>query len=93
MHELAAAIKAGRLEGLAGFGARSGERLASGIEVYQQGRERVLLDVAMRTALDLVAALSAVPGCQRCTYAGSLRRWRETAGDVDILAAAADSAR
>jgi DNA polymerase (family X) len=90
--ELAAAIKAGRLEGLPGFGARSGERLASGIEVYQQGRERVLLDVAMRTALDLVAALSAVPGCQRCTYAGSLRRWRETAGDVDILAAAEDSA-
>jgi DNA polymerase (family 10) len=90
--ELAAAIKAGRLEGLPGFGARSAERLASGIEVYQQGRDRVLLDVAMRTALDLVAALSAVPGCQRCTYAGSLRRWRETAGDVDILAAAEDSA-
>jgi len=90
--ELAAAIKAGRLEGRPGFGARSAERLASGIEVYQQGRERVPLDVAMRTALDLVAALSAVPGCQRCTYAGSLRRWRETAGDVDILAAAEDSA-
>ena len=37
--ELAAAIKAGRLEGLAGFGARSEERLAGGIEVYRQGRE------------------------------------------------------
>jgi DNA polymerase (family X) len=90
--ELAAAIKAGRLEGLAGFGARSEERLASGIEVYRQGRERVLLDVAMHTATTMVAALSAVPGCQRCAYAGSLRRWRETIGDVDILAAADDSA-
>jgi DNA polymerase (family 10) len=90
--ELAAAIKAGRLEGLAGFGARSEERLASGIEVYRQGRERVLLDVAMHTATTMVAALSAVPGCQRCSYAGSLRRWRETIGDVDILAAADDSA-
>jgi DNA polymerase (family X) len=90
--ELAAAIKAGRLEGLAGFGARSEERLASGIEVYRQGRERVLLDVAMHTATMMVAALSAVPGCQRCAYAGSLRRWRETIGDVDILAAADDSA-
>ena len=90
--ELAAAIKAGRLEGLAGFGARSEERLAEGIEVYRQGRERVLLDVAMRTATAMVAALSAVPGCQRCAYAGSLRRWRETIGDVDILAAAQDSA-
>ena len=90
--ELAAAVKAGRLEGLAGFGARSEERIASGIEVYRQGRERVLLDVALRTATTMVEALSAVPGCQRCAYAGSLRRWRETVGDVDILAAAGDSA-
>ena len=90
--ELAAAIKAGRLEGLAGFGAKSEERLASGIEVYRQGRERVTLDVATHTATAMVAALSAVPGCQRCAYAGSLRRMRETVGDVDILAAAGDSA-
>ena len=90
--ELAAAVKAGRLEGLAGFGARSEERIASGIEVYRQGRERVLLDVALHTATTMVEALSAVPGCQRCAYAGSLRRWRETVGDVDILAAADDSA-
>jgi len=90
--ELAAAIKAGRLEGLAGFGARSEERILAGIEVYRQGRERVTLDVAMHTATTMVAALSAVPGCERCAYAGSLRRWRETIGDVDILAAAGDSA-
>ncbi len=90
--ELAAAVKAGRLEGLAGFGTRSEERIASGIEVYRQGRERVLLDVALHTATTTVAAMSAVPGCQRCAYAGSLRRWRETIGDVDILAAADDSA-
>jgi DNA polymerase (family 10) len=90
--ELAAAIKAGRLDGLAGFGAKSEERIARGIEVYRQGRERVMLDVASRTASMMVAALSAVPGCQRCAYAGSLRRMRETIGDVDILAAADDSA-
>jgi DNA polymerase (family X) len=90
--ELAAAVQAGRLEGLAGFGTRSEERIASGIEVYRQGRERVLLDVALHTATTIVAALSAVPGCQRCAYAGSLRRWRETIGDVDILAGADDSA-
>ena len=89
--DLAAAIKAGRLDGLAGFGAKSGERIAGGIEVYRQGRERVLLDVALHTATTMVAALSAVPGCQRCAYAGSLRRMRETIGDIDILAAAQDS--
>jgi DNA polymerase (family 10) len=88
--DLAAAIKAGRLDGLAGFGAKSEERIASGIEVYRQGRERVLLDVALRTATAMVDALT--PLSQRCAYAGSLRRWRETIGDIDILAAAHDSA-
>jgi DNA polymerase (family 10) len=89
--DLAAAVTAGRLDELAGFGARSAERIASGIEVYRQGRERVLLDVALRTATAMVTALAAEPGCQRCAYAGSLRRWRETIGDIDILAAAEDS--
>jgi DNA polymerase (family X) len=88
--DLAAAIKAGRLDGLAGFGAKSEERIAAGIEVYRQGRERVLLDVALRTATEMVDALT--PLSQRCAYAGSLRRWRETIGDIDILAAAGDSA-
>ncbi len=88
--DLAAAIKAGRLDGLAGFGAKSEERIAAGIEVYRQGRERVLLDVALRTATAMVDALT--PLSQRCAYAGSLRRWRETIGDIDILAAADDSA-
>ena len=88
--DLAVAIKAGRLDGLAGFGTKSAERIASGLEVYRQGRERVLLDVALRTATAMVAALT--PLSQRCAYAGSLRRWRETIGDIDILAAADDSA-
>jgi DNA polymerase (family 10) len=88
--DLAAAIKAGRLDGLAGFGAKSEERIAAGIEVYRQGRERVLLDVALRTANEMVDMLT--PISQRCAYAGSLRRWRETIGDIDILAAADDSA-
>jgi DNA polymerase (family X) len=88
--DLAEAIKAGRLDGLAGFGAKSEERIAAGIEVYRQGHERALLDVALRTATAMVGELT--PLSQRCAYAGSLRRWRETIGDIDILAAADDSA-
>src|SRR5438477_6176121 len=76
--DLAEAIKAGRLDGLAGFGAKSEERIAAGIEVYRQGRERVLLDVALRTATGMVADLT--PLSQRCAYAGSLRRVRATLG-------------
>ena len=86
------AIKAGRLRDLRGFGARSEDRILHGIEVMRTASRRVTLDIAMDTAADLVAAISAAPGCVRCGYAGSLRRMRETIGDIDILAAATDSA-
>jgi DNA polymerase (family 10) len=88
--ELDEAVKAGRLRDLKGFGARSEERILRGIELMRQSGERVLLSVGLEAAEEMVAALRAVPGCLRCTYAGSLRRMRETAGDVDVLAAVAD---
>jgi DNA polymerase (family X) len=87
--ELAEAIAAGRLEGLKGFGAKTEENILHGIELMRRAGERVLVDVAMEVAEEIVAALS--PLAERCEYAGSLRRSRETIGDVDILAAAADS--
>lgn len=90
--ELTDAIKAGRLQDLKGFGAKSEEKLLRGIELLERGSGRVLLNVATGIATAMVAAISAVPGCLRCTWAGSLRRMRETTGDIDILAAADDSA-
>ncbi|XVQ07854.1 DNA polymerase/3'-5' exonuclease PolX [Spirillospora sp. CA-255316] len=88
--ELADAIRAGRLRGLKGFGAKTEENILHGIELMQQSGERVLIDVATDLAEEIVAALSAVTGCLRCTYAGSLRRMRETIGDIDVLAAATE---
>ena len=70
-----------------GFGAKSEERILRGIELLRQSGEQILLSVGLETAEEMVAALRAVPGCVRCTYAGSLRRMRETVGDIDILAA------
>jgi DNA polymerase (family 10) len=90
--ELEDAVKAGRLADLKGFGARSEEKLLRGIELLRSSSGRVLLDAATDAATAMVAAISAVPGCLRCTWAGSLRRMRETIGDIDILAAAPDSA-
>jgi DNA polymerase (family 10) len=87
--ELAEAIAAGRLEGLKGFGPRTEENILHGIELMRRAGERVLIDVAMEVAEEIVAALS--PLAERCEYAGSLRRFKETIGDVDILAAATDS--
>ncbi|MEU9045413.1 MULTISPECIES: DNA polymerase/3'-5' exonuclease PolX [unclassified Kitasatospora] len=90
--ELAEAVRADKLSDLAGFGERSGEKILHGIELMRQSGGRSLLDTATELAEQLVAALSAVPGCTRCAYAGSLRRMRETVGDIDVLATAEDSA-
>jgi DNA polymerase (family 10) len=89
--ELSAAIDAGMLKDLRGFGPKSEDKLRRGIELATSFGERVPLNVASDVAEQIVAAMMTVPGCERCEHAGSLRRFRETIGDVDILAAAADS--
>ncbi|RPF37284.1 DNA polymerase/3'-5' exonuclease PolX [Streptomyces sp. TLI_185] len=86
--ELADAIHEERLRDLKGFGPKTEENILHGISLLQSSGGRVHIDLAMGLADDIVAELSAVPGCLRCAYAGSLRRMRETIGDIDILAAA-----
>jgi len=93
VNALEEAIRGGKLAGLRGFGARTEENLLHGIALMNKAGQRVRLDVAMDLAEEITAALAPVLGCQRVTYAGSLRRMRDTIGDIDILATAADSAR
>ncbi|WP_217548202.1 DNA polymerase/3'-5' exonuclease PolX [Streptomyces sp. GbtcB6] len=88
VEELADAIHDERLRDLKGFGPKTEENILHGIELLRSSGGRVQIDVAMELAEDIVGALCAVTGCERCTYAGSLRRMRETIGDIDILAAA-----
>lgn len=88
--ELEAAIRAGRLRGLKGFGPKTEENILRGIELMRGSRERVLLDAAAGVADEVAEALSALPQVERCAHAGSLRRMRETVGDVDVLAASRD---
>lgn len=89
--ELARAIDEGRLAELRGFGAKTAENIRHGIELLRRAGGRVLISTAMAVAEEIVGELSGLPGCVDCTYAGSLRRMRESIGDVDILAAARDS--
>jgi DNA polymerase (family 10) len=85
--DLEAAAQAGDLEGLKGFGARTGENVLAGIALLRQTGSRTLLDAATQLAEDLVDVLSGVEGVVRCEPAGSLRRMAETVGDLDILVA------
>ncbi|WP_326805562.1 DNA polymerase/3'-5' exonuclease PolX [Streptomyces sp. NBC_01788] len=90
--ELADAIKAERLRDLKGFGKKTEENILHGIALMRQAGERILLGTATEAAEDVVAELSRITGCARCAYAGSLRRMRETVGDIDVLVAAERSA-
>lgn len=88
MDELVDAIHRERLRDVKGFGPKTEENILHGVRLMQQAGDRVHLNVALDLAEEIVAELSTVTGCLRCTHAGSLRRFRETIGDVDILAAA-----
>jgi DNA polymerase (family 10) len=88
VEELADAIEAGTLRELKCFGAKTEDNLRYGIELMRHAGDRLQVSVAMDVAEEIVATLSAVTGCTRCTYAGSLRRMRDTIGDIDVLAAA-----
>ncbi|WP_440556957.1 DNA polymerase/3'-5' exonuclease PolX [Streptomyces sp. SCPE 10] len=91
VNELAAAIESDALADLKGFGEKTQDNIRHGIELLQRAGARVPLPLALDTAEEIVAALSSVSGCRRCAYAGSLRRMRETVGDLDVLVAARKS--
>ncbi|MFR9754432.1 DNA polymerase/3'-5' exonuclease PolX [Streptomyces sp. TR06-5] len=90
--ELREAIEAGRLRDLKGFGVRTEQNILHGIDILQAATGRIGLGEATDTAEAVVEELSALPGCARCTWAGSLRRMRESVGDIDVLVASRRSA-
>jgi DNA polymerase (family 10) len=83
---LAEAIDAGRLAGLPRMGAKQIEKLRKGIDDYRRSAGRYRIDVAEEEANRIAAYLLAFPGIEKVTPAGSLRRGRETCGDLDLLA-------
>ena len=84
--QLAQAIEAGRLSGLPRMGAKQIEKLRKGIEDYRRSAGRFRIDVAEEEAQRIVAYLLKFEGIEKVTPAGSLRRGRETVGDLDLLA-------
>jgi hypothetical protein len=90
VNELLDALHGHRLEHLRGWGARSEENLAHALEEARAGGTRVQLAVALALAEELVAALAALPAARNAAYAGSLRRMRDTVGDIDLLVASDD---
>ncbi len=88
---LEAAARAGRIRELKGMGAKKEERILHGIEGYRGRIGRFTIQVAYPTALSMVERLKSLPSVERVEIAGSMRRRRETVGDLDLLAIAPDS--
>jgi DNA polymerase (family 10) len=86
IEQLAEAIQAGRLAGLPRMGDKQIEKLRKGIDDYRRSSGRFRIDVATEEAERIAAYLLKFKGIEKVTPAGSLRRGRETEGDLDLLA-------
>lgn len=88
LEDLTAAARDGKLSELPRMGKKSEAKLLAAIEALQKhGDDRTLLGDAWPVAQEILAILGEVPGVTKTAVAGSLRRMRETIGDVDLLVA------
>ena len=83
--ELEAACKAGSIAVLDGFGEKTQTKILEGIQFRRTYAARHHLDDALVVAEPVLEQLRAHPDVIRCSTGGSLRRWRETIGDIDFL--------
>ncbi len=92
VEHLKAAVAANKVRELPGMGAKSEDKIARAIErLGLHGKDRrTPIQQAMPLARELVASIEALPEVRRATYCGSLRRFRDTIGDIDIVAASTE---
>jgi len=87
VEQLKEAARQGRLRNLPRMGAKSEARILASIEVMERRPDRIHLGVAWPLARRIVAALAELPETLQAEAVGSLRRMRETIGDLDFLVA------
>jgi DNA polymerase (family 10) len=86
--DLKTACGDGRVAGLKGFGAKTAQKILTGIERWEKREQRTLLVDALQVAEPLVEHMRQFAAL--CELAGSARRWRETVADLDLVVGSAD---
>lgn len=79
------ALKSGKLRDMEGFGVKSEKNLLDSINQYRKGHERMTIDVAYSIAEEIIGYMKKNSNVLKIDYAGSLRRMKETIGDIDML--------
>jgi DNA polymerase (family 10) len=90
LDELEAAARDGEIREVSGFGEKTEANILENIPFARQAQERELLGDARPVAEEVLDYLRDADPVERADIAGSLRRWRETIGDVDVLVASSD---
>lgn len=84
--ELERAARAGKVRGLPHLGEKMEQKVLRGVEFLKQGSGRFTLGAVLPIVLEIQEQLSRMAEVQQVEVAGSVRRRRETVGDVDFLA-------
>ena len=90
LDDLEAAAEAGDIRELTGFGEKTESNILDGIPFAREATQRQLLGEARPRGEQIRAYLEQQDTVIRCELAGSIRRWRPTIGDIDVLVSSAD---
>jgi DNA polymerase (family X) len=81
-----------KISALKGFGKKSAEKMVEAAQTYNATERRMLLDDATDLGDRILSFVRSHPATERAEVGGSLRRMKETIGDIDIVAASTDPA-
>jgi len=91
LDELEAAAEAGEIQEVSGFGAKTEQNILDNIPFARQSQQRELLGDARPVADTVTDYLADLDAVDRVDVAGSIRRWKDTIGDIDVLVASDNS--
>lgn len=90
LDDLEAAAREERIREVSGYGPKTEENILDNIDFAREAQKRELLGDTLPIAEEMLAYFADIPAAEEAELAGSIRRWKPTIGDVDVLVASED---